>query len=52
MRTTGQMGAAVGLAAAVCKKYNVNPRSVYENHLEEYMHLVRTSTSDEQEVKN
>ena len=52
MRTTGQMGAAVGLAAAVATKHNVNPRDVYEDHLDEYMHLVRTSSNGEQEVKN
>lgn len=40
MRTTGQMGAAVGFAASLCKKYNVNPRAIYEKHLEEYMDLI------------
>lgn len=40
MRTTGQMGAAVGYAASICKKYNCSPREVYESHLEEYMELV------------
>ncbi len=40
MRTTGQMGAAVGLAASVCKKYNVNPRDVYKSHLSEYLELI------------
>lgn len=40
MRTTGQMGAAVGLAAAICKEYDVLPRGVYEERLEEYMRLV------------
>lgn len=40
MLTTGQMGAAVGYAASVCKKYNVNPRGVYENHLEEYLGII------------
>ena len=42
MRTTGQMGAAVGLAAAICKNYNVNPRDVYNKHLAEYMNLIET----------
>lgn len=37
MRTTGQMGAAVGFAAAICHKYKVQPRAVYEKHLQEYM---------------
>jgi len=40
MRTTGQMGAAVGFAASICKKYNVLPRAVYTDHLEEYMQLI------------
>jgi hypothetical protein len=29
MLTTGQMGAAVGFASAICKQYSVNPRGVY-----------------------
>lgn len=40
MRTTGQMGAAVGLAAVICEKYNVNPREVYTKHLQEYLDLI------------
>lgn len=40
MRTTGQMGAAVGFAAALCKKYKVNPRAIYTDHLKEYMQLI------------
>lgn len=40
MRTTGQMGAAVGLAASICKKYTVNPRDVYHSHLKEYLDLI------------
>ena len=40
MRTTGQMGAAVGFAATLCKKYKVNPRTIYTDHLEEYMQLI------------
>ncbi len=40
MRTTGQMGAAVGFAASLCKKYQVNPRAIYTNHLQEYMDLI------------
>lgn len=42
MRTTGQMGAAVGFAASLCKKYNVNPRAIYTNYLEEYMNLIES----------
>jgi len=43
MRTTGQMGAAVGYAASLCKKYNILPREVYQKYLEEYMRLVLSS---------
>lgn len=42
MRTTGQMGAAVGFAAALCKKYDVNPRDIYTGYLEEYLNLIET----------
>ena len=40
MRTTGQMGAAVGLAASLCHKYNVTPREVYQDHMDEYWDLI------------
>ncbi len=43
MRTTGQMGAAVGYAASLCKKYNISPRELYLDHLEEYMKLILSS---------
>jgi hypothetical protein len=43
MRTTGQMGAAVGYAASLCRRNQCNPREIYETHLEEYMELVRSS---------
>jgi len=43
MRTTGQMGAAVGYAAFICKKYNILPREVYQKYLKEYMQLVLSS---------
>ena len=33
MRTTGCMGEVVGLAAALCKRFGVEPRRVYEKHL-------------------
>jgi hypothetical protein len=42
MRTTGQMGAAVGIAASVCKKYNISPREVYQSHLKEYLGLIES----------
>lgn len=44
MRTTGQMGAAVGLAASLCDKYGVQPREIYEKHLAEYMDMVTSSS--------
>ncbi len=40
MRTTGQMGAAVGLAASLCHKYDVDPRTIYEEYLDEYWDLI------------
>ena len=40
MRTTGQMGAAVGFAAALCKKYDVDPRDIYTGYLDEYLDLI------------
>jgi len=46
MRTTGQMGAAVGFAAALCNKYNINPREVYTDHLEEYMNLIESQKQE------
>lgn len=41
MRTTGQMGAAVGFAASLCLKHKVTPRELYQKHLEEYMNLIQ-----------
>lgn len=40
MNTTGQMGVAVGYAAALCKKYNTNPRGIYQNHIRELQKLI------------
>ncbi len=47
MRTTGQMGAAVGYAASVCQKYGIDPRDVFLSRLDEYMRLVKNSSTDE-----
>jgi hypothetical protein len=44
MRTTGQMGAAVGYAASLCTSRECSPRELYEKHLEEYMDLVSQSS--------
>jgi len=40
MRTTGQMGAATGYAAALCVKYHTTPRGVYQNYFHELIHDV------------
>ena len=48
MRTTGQMGAAVGYAASLCIKHICTPRGLYEDYLEEYMDLIRSSGSVQQ----
>jgi hypothetical protein len=45
MRTTGQMGAAVGYAASLCKKYEVQPAKIYDEHLNEYMNLIMDSNN-------
>ena len=45
MRTTGQMGAAVGYAASLCAKRICSPRELYEEHLDEYMNLIHTSNN-------
>ena len=59
MRTLGQLGEVVGMAAAVCKSHDTTPRGVYEKHLDEliirmragverpYYHSYPTRTSDE-----
>ncbi|ODS78703.1 MAG: fumarate reductase [Cytophagaceae bacterium SCN 52-12] len=41
MKTTGQMGAAVGFAASLCFKYRIKPRELYEKRLDEYMSLIQ-----------
>ena len=40
MNTTGQMGIATGYAAALCKKYNIDPRGVYKDHIDELRKLI------------
>lgn len=37
MRTGGMMGEVIGVAAYLCKKYDVNPRSIYTDHLQEFI---------------
>jgi len=41
MRTTGMMGEVVGMAASICKKYDVTPRRVYQKHLPELKALMQ-----------
>jgi len=40
MRTGGMMGEIVGMAAALCKRHNTEPRGIYEHHLEELKELM------------
>lgn len=41
MRTCGAEGEIIGMAASVCKKFDVNPRGVYEKHLTDLQDLMR-----------
>ena len=45
MHTTGQMGAAVGYAASLCHRYDVTPRDIYKNYLDELLDLIVTSNA-------
>ncbi len=40
MKTGGQVGVAVGAAAALCIRYDITPRRVYEKHLDELKDIV------------
>jgi len=51
MRTTGLMGEIVGMAASICKKYNTDPRSVYEKHIDELKKLMEEGTGKKPPVK-
>lgn len=46
MRTTGMMGEVVGMAASICKKYAINPRKVYHNHLDELKSLMKEGVGE------
>ena len=35
------MGEVVGMAASICKKYQVNPRGVYQSYLPELKELMK-----------
>jgi hypothetical protein len=41
MRTGGMMGEVVGMAVAICKKHDTDPRAVYEKYLDELKQLMR-----------
>lgn len=41
MRTTGMLGEVVGMAASICKKYQIEPRGVYRYHLPELKTLMK-----------
>lgn len=41
MRTGGMMGEIVGYAAGLCKKYGAKPKEIYDNHLEEFIKLLK-----------
>ena len=41
MRTTGMLGEVVGMAASICKKYEIAPRGVYRYHLNELKELMK-----------
>jgi hypothetical protein len=40
-RTTGMMGEIVGMAASLCKKYDVSPRGVYQDYLKDLIRLMQ-----------
>jgi hypothetical protein len=40
MRTTGMMGEVLGMAAAICKKEQTNPRGLYLNHFDQLESLM------------
>jgi len=46
MRTTCMMGEVVGMAAAVCNKYNCSPRGVYTDHLVDLKERMKEGVGD------
>lgn len=46
MNTTGQMGVAVGYAATLCNRYNVSPREIYTNYLDQLKELIENSNNE------
>jgi len=47
MRTCGTEGEIIGMAASLCKKHDVTPRGVYEQHLSDLQDLMRAGLSEE-----
>ncbi len=43
-RTTGMMGEVVGMAASICRKYDVLPRAVYSTYFPELKELMQKGT--------
>lgn len=46
MRTTGMLGEVVGMAAYLCRKYEVMPRDIYRYHLGELKELMKEGTGE------
>lgn len=45
MRTTGILGEVVGMAASLCKKNNVVPRTIYTTYLNDLKDLMKKGIS-------
>jgi len=52
MRTCGMMGELIGMAASLCKKYDTDPRGVYQNHLTKLKQLARRGVGKLNETKD
>lgn len=46
MRTTGILGEVVGMAASLCKKYNVAPRQIYTTYLDDLIKLMEAGVGN------
>lgn len=52
MRTAGMMGEVVGMAASLCKKYNVKPRAIYLDYLKELRELMKEGVGNKELPNN
>ncbi|MDR2916126.1 MAG: FAD-dependent oxidoreductase [Tannerella sp.] len=52
MRTTGMMGEVVGMAAFLCKKYGILPRTVYWSYLDELKRLMNEGVGKKGLINN